>query len=355
MKVKIISSQFANSCYFRTSVTYPNRKALIKITDICNLKCAHCFVSANKVGHTMPMEKIRELVPKLIKCNVISVTLTGGEPFLHPNILSVIQIFIKNNIKVSICTNATSVLSNDLIEKLSCIKGLTINVSLDGFSENSHGKFRGNKKSFYETINNIEKLSKLKLLKGFLVTPNNLADEQEYYDLCKFAIKNNAQYVLMNPLSSFGRGIKSKNKLSSSDIIMNNIKRRIFPLKENLEIVDIRFPNINNLPLSSCEAGNIIYIFTNGDITPCPYLVFATENINSKYNKEEFIIGNLFSEENIHEKLNSFNLYDKYNIGMNNTCKSCEINKICNKGCPAAIVASGQYINGIDLEQCSKV
>ncbi|MRT44633.1 radical SAM protein, partial [Xylella fastidiosa subsp. multiplex] len=42
----IITADTAASCYFRTSVEPPYRKALIQICEPCNEKCAHCFVSA---------------------------------------------------------------------------------------------------------------------------------------------------------------------------------------------------------------------------------------------------------------------------------------------------------------------
>jgi MoaA/NifB/PqqE/SkfB family radical SAM enzyme len=34
----------ATSCYFRTTVDQPYRKALVQIDERCNLRCAHCFV-----------------------------------------------------------------------------------------------------------------------------------------------------------------------------------------------------------------------------------------------------------------------------------------------------------------------
>lgn len=353
MKQHLISTDYASSCYFRSSVKPPYRKALIKITDWCNLHCAHCFVSAGKHGDTMTYEDFENrLLPALIESNVISATLTGGEPFAHPRIMDIITLLRENGIKVSLCTNAT-LCSEEQIEYLSKLGGVTVNVSLDGFSEDSHGKFRGDRKSFYKTIETAEIFSKYNLLKGLLVTPNNLADINEYGELCEFAIKNDAKYVLMNPLSLFGRGIKSKDKLSSSDKMMNEIRDMTSQFSDNLELVNIRFPN-EDLPLSSCEAGNIIYVFVNGDVTVCPYLVFATENEDSLHKREEFILGNFFTDSTVPARLKKFNIYDKYDIGGNGVCQSCTMNSICKKGCPAAVVASGQKIEGVDFEQCPK-
>lgn len=53
------------------------------------------------------------------------------------------------------------------------------------------------------------------LLQGLLCTPNTLAEEAEYRELCEFAASNGAAYVLMNPLSSMGRGVRARRKLAS--------------------------------------------------------------------------------------------------------------------------------------------
>src|SRR5262245_22038983 len=44
----------AASCYFRTTTVQPERKALVQITERCNLHCAHCFVSATREGTDIP-------------------------------------------------------------------------------------------------------------------------------------------------------------------------------------------------------------------------------------------------------------------------------------------------------------
>lgn len=353
MKQHLISAEFASSCYFRSSVKPPFRKALVKITDWCNLHCAHCFVSAGQHGISMNFEKIKNrLLPELIKCGVVSVTLTGGEPFAHPKILEIISLFRAEGITVSLCTNAT-LCTEDQIIALARLGGVSVNVSLDGFSEQSHGKFRGVPKSFETTLFMTELFGKYELLKGLLVTPNNLVKIEEYSKLCEFGVKNKAKYVLMNPLSLFGRGIKSKRNLESSIDEMNAIKKLTSKYSKDLELVNIRFPN-KDLPLSSCEAGNIIYVFVNGDVTVCPYLVFATETPNSQHKKEEFIIGNFFKDENVSNLLEDYNIYHKYRIGGNQTCDNCDIGNVCQKGCPAAVIASGQRIEGVDYEQCPK-
>lgn len=243
------------------------------------------------------------------------------------------------------------------LNQKSCIKSLAAlsvhcNVSLDGFSSKSHGKFRGDKNSFIKTVEAIEALAQYNLLQGLLVTPNNLADISEYSKLCEFAIKNKATYVLMNPLSSMGRGVKSSNKLAASTTMMQQIADSTQSFEDKISMVRIRFPNERKLPLAGCEAGNIIYVFTHGELAVCPYLVFAARTPKSKHRAEEFIVGNIFHDRDIAEHLDAYKLHDRYGLGGNQTCANCRLNTDCGKGCPAAIISASKRIEEVDTKMC---
>jgi hypothetical protein len=67
----------------------------------------------------------------------------------------------------------------------------------------------------------------------------------------------------------------------------------------DLEVVHIRFPNPDGKPLAGCEAGMIIYVFTLGEVTVCPYLVFAARTPQSQHDPGEFIVGNIFTDPDI--------------------------------------------------------
>ena len=345
---EIINSKQAASCYFRTSVEPPYRKALLQITERCNLHCAHCFVSAGDYGDAMSIRTIRNIViPRLKECRVVSVTLTGGEPFVHHEIVEIVSLLKNANIRVGICTNGTSI-SQDQMKTLAKIGNVHLNVSLDGFRPESHGKFRGDKASFAKTIETIRRLSEYRLLQGLLVTPNNLAEIYEYAELCEFAIQNDATYVLMNPLSSMSRGVSAQKILKAPDKVMRQIKEITSSFSDRIQVAYVRFPNDQKLPLNSCEAGNIIYVFVHGELTVCPYLVFAARTPQSLYKPQEFIVGNIFKDTDIADKLDAYRFHERYRLGNNPTCKNCSLNSQCGKGCPAAIIASGQRIEGLD-------
>jgi radical SAM protein with 4Fe4S-binding SPASM domain len=342
-----------NSCFFRSGPQEGGRKALVQITQRCDLHCAHCFVSATRLGSDIPAASFTSTVmSRFHEARVANVTLTGGEPFVHPDLLAIAERFVSEGMDVTICTNGVSV-SEPSIQRLRELERVQVNVSLDGSTEHSHGRFRGDRKSFHATIRNARALSEAELLKGILCTPNALATPDEYASLQALAAELNAAYLLMNPLSSFGRGIKARARLQADADMMvaihDGLRKDGRPARP--ELVFVRFPNQPE-PLAGCIAGEIFYIFVNGNVTVCPYLVFAAENPRSQHAATEFIVGNLFEDADIAARLDGYRLHERYSVGGNASCGSCDLSTSCGKGCPAAVIAGGGRIGDLDADVC---
>jgi MoaA/NifB/PqqE/SkfB family radical SAM enzyme len=327
----IAEDGLARSCYFRTTVNAPHRKALVQINEDCNLRCAHCFVATTRIGQQMPLtDLIDTVIPRLAECRVQRVTLTGGEPTIHPEFMAIVRAFRAAGIDVGICTNATT-LNDEQIDELANL-GVHCNVSLDGFAADSHGKFRGDRSCFEVTVTTVEKLGAAGILQGLLCTPNILAQNEEYARLCEFARRSRARYVLLNPLGSMGRGVKSQGRLAKTTLHLQEIFELTAPFDgPDLDIVHIRFPNTGGKPLSGCGAGTIIYVFTPGEVTVCPYLVFAARAPISQHAATEFIVGNIFTDPDIAQRLDDYHFHDRYPLGVNPTCGSCALNSGCGK------------------------
>lgn len=349
---RIAPEGVASACYFRSSAIAPERKALVQITERCNLHCAHCFVSAGSDGLDMDVARIEaELLPQLAEARVGRLTLTGGEPFAHPDLLEIATFARSVGMGVTICTNAT-LIEPEVMDELKALGGIQLNVSLDGFSAQTHGKFRGSPQSFDQTIETTRALGERGLLKGVLVTPNRLTPVEEYERLCEFARECGAQYVLMNPLSSMGRGVRGIRRLGASEEFMRSLEAETAELDDqDLELVRIRFPN-DAKPLSACEAGTILYIFAGGDVTVCPYLVFAARTPQSRHDPAEFIVGNIFEHSDIATRLDAYALHERVTVRSDPVCGSCAMAESCGRGCPAAVIAAGGRLGDRDREQC---
>ncbi len=351
MRRSLIIDTHASSCYFRTSVEGDGRKALIQITERCNLHCAHCFVSSGDWGEHMARQDIADKVlPRLLRARVERVTLTGGEPFAHPDLLAICDAVLALGLPLGICTNATLV-SDEQIAHLASSGAVHVNVSFDGFRPESHGKFRGSVASFATTLETTRKFAAAGMLQGLLSTPNMLTEPGEFAALCEFAVEVGARYVLMNPLSAFGRGVKSQGKLAAGAARMRAIRDVTEGFRSRgVDVVHIRFPN-DDKPLAGCDAGKLIYVFADGLTAVCPYLVFAARTPQSAYPDSNFLVGNILAGE-IAEDLDRYDLAGRLAMGANDTCRACSMGGTCGKGCPAAVISRGQPIGEVDSEQC---
>lgn len=349
---RLSSPGVADACYFRSGPAEGGRKALLKITDRCDLRCSHCFVSATHEGSDMSVGAVEAAITRLQDARVSNVTLTGGEPLVHPGLLEILDLLVAAGFEVTVCTNGVA-LTDEVVEHVRELGHVSFNVSVDGITADSHGRFRGRRESFGSTIDNTRRLGDAGLLKGVLSTPNALASPAEYDGVYRFAESTGADYLLMNPLSSFGRGIRTRSRLKADERTMHGIQRSVegAAVGSATEVVFIRFPN-EVRPLSACIAGDIIYVFVNGDVAVCPYLVFATENPGSKHRREEFIVGNLFADSDIAAKLDAYKFHERYQVGNNRSCAGCSANESCGKGCPAAVIASGGSIGDVDADLC---
>lgn len=268
---------------------------------------------------------------------------------VHPDIKDIVELIIHAGIHVTICTNGT-LITEEFLE-LFPREMLHFNISLDGFSNGSHGRFRGNQsKDFFSSIKSNISLVGLKgLLNGILVTPNTYAELSEYQLICEFAQECGAKYVLFNPLSQFGRG-ESSVSLAYSEQQMIELRSRTEKYStDRLEVIYIRFPNTQLYDLGSCVIGDIMYVFTNGDITACPYMVFAANDEVSINNPDEFIICNIYqSESKLVDLLEEQRkLYNKKHA----ECVHCSRDN-CTGGCAAAKISKGKGFEHKDSDLC---
>lgn len=341
----IYTDNTAANCFFRSALNPPDLKVMLQVTTRCNMHCKHCFISATGAGVDLSYTLFKSrIISKLIESNVKKVTLTGGEPLLNPAILNIVAALNDANIQSCICTNA-SLVSEGMLKKLEPLN-VHFNVSLDGISPNSYGLFRepSSPREFFEVLENIQMIGHYNLLNGILTTPNRFTNSEEYNIICDFAIKSGAKYLLLNPLSPFGRG-KDAVDLTLSPDEMDKIKQELNAhlsksSGNNLfRPIYIRFPNYDRRTSAPCTAGLIPYIFTNGDIAICPYMAFAAENTDNNYSRSDFIVGNIFDDGSIAEKIQFYQSSHVF----------CHPGKKENLGCAAIKIAENLPLGSEDV------
>ena len=126
-----------------------NPIAWLEITDICNLHCEGCYRQRLE-GHK-PLEQIQEEILFFKRWrNPDNVSIAGGEPLVHPEIVDIVAFIAENGIKPIVLTNAAK-LSPELLRELkkAGLTGFTLHIDShqgrpgwEGKNEGEHNELR---------------------------------------------------------------------------------------------------------------------------------------------------------------------------------------------------------------------
>lgn len=126
-----------------------NPIAWLEVTDICNLGCEGCY--RQKMAGHKPLDAIREELRFFQRWrNPDNVSIAGGEPLLHPDIVEIVALIAAAGIKPILLTNASR-LTPELLRELkrAGLIGFTIHIDSrqnrpgwQGKSEAEHNALR---------------------------------------------------------------------------------------------------------------------------------------------------------------------------------------------------------------------
>lgn len=152
----------------------------------CNLACNYCAVASAPTAprRLLPTPTILALVDEAVEAGFTTLYLTGGEPFLHPDIIELLE-RASAVLPTVVLTNAM-LLRGRRSARLAELDGrrLTIQTSLDGASPATHDRNRG-AGSWRATVNGIRHLVELGFipLVALTETPENRAEIPAVADL----------------------------------------------------------------------------------------------------------------------------------------------------------------------------
>ena len=134
---------------------------------LCNLTCANCYIESSPTNDQLAYISLDEVRTYLDEIRtdgwpVREIGLTGGEPFMNPDIIGIIELSLSRGFEVLVLTNGMRPMMkladslNDLNQRLG--KRLTIRVSLDHYTQACHEIERG-PHSWEPTIKGLQWLS----------------------------------------------------------------------------------------------------------------------------------------------------------------------------------------------------
>lgn len=287
-----------------------------EITNECNLKCSACPMWQEKERKSLDKKAILNVLTSgVLRHPVESVTLTGGEPFMHPEFneifKSLVLLKIKKQLrKIGISSNGydTEKILDFLGENRDYSRDISMFISLDGFGS-VHDKLRGADDAFEKTMSTIRRINEnfpeVNLTLKFTICRDNAGGISQVYDFCSSTgIK--LLFKLLQ-FSNSAHGLTPKYRKSSRQDFMEKkideeSKERI--KKELLNIIDYEknsgalIVNLDylsalvsylqgELEIKSCKTPeNYLFVDCAGNIYPCLYQEPIANCLDKDWEKE---------------------------------------------------------------------
>lgn len=342
----------------------------VSITNNCNLNCSYCsdFTDDSNLHVDLPLEEWSQFFTELNHCATISIAVAGGEPFIRPDIIPILQSIVNNRMRYSILTNGILV-TEKIARWISSSKRCdSVQVSIDGSCPETHDAFRG-EGTFVNAIAGLKTLLKHNIPVGVRVTIHrqnvyHLADIVHFLliDLKLPSISTNAASFLGKcryhtnaiQLTTEERSYAMVTLLKLSEKFGDRIGAAAGPLAEARIWSEMetarreKRDGCNNTGfLRSC--GGVfskLAVTASGHYVPCSqmqHLILGTINID-----------NLIDIWHNHPKL--LELRDRVNIPLSSFdyCNNCDYITYCRGNCPALAYALTGKENHPSPDACLK-
>ncbi len=186
------------------------------MTNRCNLRCRHCGVwGGEKEYADISVADFLRRLPDLLKLGLKALTLSGGEPFLVPEIFTLIQAAQLAGLKVAAVTNGYFIRRD--FERLNQAPLDSLSISLDGLAV-SHNYLRASATSYDRVLESIRLAAQTAVPivnVNTSVYPENLS---ELPALREQVFDAGAHHWVLRPVALSGRARNYPLKLTNAQI-----------------------------------------------------------------------------------------------------------------------------------------
>jgi SynChlorMet cassette radical SAM/SPASM protein ScmF len=217
--------------------TPPLHTLLVYITNRCNLRCRHCYIDPvfsvpGSDPNEVSCQKLKDAVDQALELGLAAVRITGGEPFMRPDLLDLVRHIDSRNVRVILETNGT-LISDAEAAALGGLKRSDgwVSVSLDGATAAVHDAIRGVRGCFDLALRGMDHLVRHKVAPQVIATLMEL-NRDEMEDIVRLSAERGARSFKLNALNRTGRG---KTAAGDSDLpAIMDMDKRLCRLSESL-------------------------------------------------------------------------------------------------------------------------
>ncbi len=196
-------------------------------TNACNLRCKHCYQHAEKpLPNELSLYERLKIVDELDRAGVASLALSGGEPTIHPDYLTVIKAAASRGMYVAIATNGWRFADIDELRKAKEAGLRYVEVSVDSANPRKHDEFRGVEGSWARAVKALENAVKLGISHAMAITLTRF-NVDEIDDILDLAESIGVKRVVFFNFVPVGRG-KEIAHLDLDPITREEVLRKLY-------------------------------------------------------------------------------------------------------------------------------
>jgi MoaA/NifB/PqqE/SkfB family radical SAM enzyme len=256
---------------------------LWEITYKCNLRCVYCFNACPRSVNELSNEKLLDVADQIARMKVLSVCLSGGEPFLRwKTYIELAHYLAEHDVRVGTVTDGWYVTEKHAKELAKYIN--EVQISIDGSRPDVHDRVRGVPGSFEKAVKATRLFKKVGIAVdvGTSLTRFNIED---FPNIVALSRKLQAKSLRTQPLHISGRAFL--NDVKPTTLQYRSLERYIGNYRRNKSRMK-SLPIVYRDPTIDIRVGALVGFTTGIGITPdgfltiCPLLPFEMGNLHEQ-------------------------------------------------------------------------
>ena len=255
---------------------------LMDPTSACNLNCEGCWAGKYDKSDTLGFETMDRIIEEAKELGIYFIIFSGGEPTVYPRLLELVE--KHPDVGFMMYTNGT-LIDDEMADKMVELGNITPAISLEGFKEQTDQR-RG-EGVFEKIMETMDRLRERGIIFGTSLTATrdnvyDLFETDEFYDML---IEKGVAYSWIFHYMPIGKDPNLDMMLTPEQRAF--MADRINELRSNKPLFSIDFWNDGTYS-GGCIAGGRRYFHINatGDVEPCAFVHFSTDNIKDISLKE---------------------------------------------------------------------
>ncbi len=256
-----------------------NIPAVIAISPTmrCNYNCRGCYSRDRISNNELGTQELDSLFSEAEELGVLSVVVTGGEPFLRDDTIELME---KHKKLLFIPITNGSKMTSELAKRISKSGNIIQLVSIEGFEQ--HTDNRRKKGSHGIALRAMQLLRETGVCFGFAAT--NTSENSKFLGTDTFIdnmIELGCTLGYFTEYVPCGPHPKKDWVLSGEE--RKSFREKVLDFRRRKPIVLVQFPQDEYGEENRCTAAGIasLHINSEGGIEPCPFINISLENIRS--------------------------------------------------------------------------